>query len=74
VSYGCRWIDFKYILVTHADEDGFTTVQTMCFNTDLSTREKPAHGQHFKPSLAVPFLIPLYSHKKMGWYIRKRGP
>ena len=74
MSYSRRWIDLQDILVTHADEDGFTTIQATSVDTDLSTREKPAHGQHFESSLAVPLLVPLYSHKIMGRYIRKRRP
>src|SRR5262245_48926395 len=74
MSHGRRWIDFQDILVTHADENGLPTIQATGVDTDLSTREEPAHGQHFEPSLAVPILVPLYSHKIMGRYIRKRRP
>ncbi len=74
VSHGRRWIHFQDILVPHTDEDGLSTIQATGVDTDLSTREKPAHGQHFESSLAVPLLVPLYSHKKMGRYIRKRRP
>ena len=74
MSHGRRWIDFQDILVPHADEDRLPTIQATGVDTDLSTREKPAHGQHFDSSLAVPLLVPLYSHKIMGRYIRKRRP
>jgi len=74
MSHGRRWIDFQDILVTHADENGLPTIQATGVDTDLSTREEPAHGQHFEPSLTVPLLVPLYSHKIMGRYIRKRRP
>src|SRR5262244_4510607 len=74
MSHGRRWIDFQDILVTHADENGLPTIQATGVDTDLSTREEPAHGQHFEPSLAEPILAPLYSHKIMGRYIRKRRP
>jgi len=74
MSYGRRWINFQNIPVTHADEDGLPTIQATSVDTDLSTREEPAHGQHFESSLAVPLLVPLYSHKMMGRYIGKRCP
>ena len=74
MSHGRCWIDFQDILVPHTDEDGFPTIQATGVDMDLSTREKPAHGQHFESSLAVPLLLPLYSHKIMGRYIRKRRP
>jgi hypothetical protein len=59
---GRRWIDFQDFLVPHADEDGLPTIQATGFDTDLGTRKKPAHGQHFDSSLAVPLLVPIYSH------------
>jgi len=74
MSHGRRWIDFQDILVTHADEDGFPTIQATSVDTDLSPREEPAHGQHFESSLSVPLLVALYSHKIMGRYIGKRRP
>ena len=74
MSHGRRWIDFQDMLVPHADEDGLPAIQTMGVNTDLGTREEPAHGQRFESSLAVPLLVPLYSHKIMGRYIRKWRP
>jgi len=74
MSYGRRWIDFEDLFITHADEDGLTTIQAASVDTDLRTREEPAHGQHFETSLAVPLLVPLYRHKIMGRHIRKRSP
>jgi hypothetical protein len=74
VSYDRRWINLQDLLVTHADEDGFTTIQTTGVDTDLRTREKPAHGKRFKSSLAVPLLFPIDAHKIMGRYIRKGRP
>jgi len=74
MSHGRRWIDFEDTLVPHTDEDGLPTIQATGVDTDLSTREEPAHGQRFEPSLTVPLLVPLYSHKIMGWYIRKGRP
>ncbi len=74
MSHGRRWIDFQYILVPHTDEDGLPTIQAAGVDTDLRTREKPAHGQHFDSSLAVPLLVSVYGHKIMGRYIRKRRP
>jgi hypothetical protein len=44
MSYGRRWVNFQDLLVTHADEDGFTTIQAPSVDTDLRTREEPAHG------------------------------
>ena len=74
MSHGRRWIDFQDMLVPHADDDRLSTIQATGVDTDLTTREKPAHGQHFDSSLAVPLLVPLYSHKIVGRYIRKRRP
>ncbi len=74
VSHGRRRIDFQDILVPHADKDGFSTIQTTGIDTNLSSREKPAHGQHLDPSLAVPLLLPLYGHQMMSRYIGKRRP
>lgn len=74
MSNGRRWIDFQDILVPHADKDGLPTIQATGFDSDLGTRKKPAHGQHFDSSLAVPLLVPIYSHKVIGRYIRKRRP
>ena len=74
MSYGRWWIDFEDLLVTHADADGLPTIQATGVDMDLRTREEPAHGQHFDSSLAVPLLVPLYSHKIMGRYIRKWRP
>jgi hypothetical protein len=69
-----RWIDFQDILVPHADVDWLATIQAMGVDTDLSTGKQPAHGQHLNSSLAIPLLAPVYSHKIMGRYIRKRSP
>src|SRR5262249_28757189 len=44
MSHGRRWIDFQDILVTHTDENGLPTIQATAVDTDLSTREEPAHG------------------------------
>jgi hypothetical protein len=44
MPHGRRWIDFQDMLVPHADEDRLPTIQAMGVNTDLSTREEPAHG------------------------------
>ena len=74
MSHGRRWIDLQDMLVPHADHDGLPTIQAMGVNTDLSTREKPAHGQRFQASLAVPLLVAVDRHKIMGRYIRKRRP
>ena len=74
VSYGRCWIDFEDLFITHADEDGFPTIQATSVYADLRAREEPAHGQHFETSLAVPLLFPLDRHKMMGRYIRKRRP
>jgi len=62
VSYGCWWIDFEDLLVTHADADGLPAIQAMGIDMDLRTREKPAHGQHFESSLTVPLLFPIDRH------------
>ena len=74
MSYGRWWIDFEDLCVTHTDTDGLPTVQATGVDLNLSTREKPAHGQHFYSSLAVPLLFPLYGHKVLGRHIGKRGP
>jgi hypothetical protein len=74
MSHDRRWIGFQDILALQADEDGLPTIQATGVDTDLSTRIKPAHGCRFESSLAVPLLVPLYSHKIMGRYIRKRRP
>jgi len=44
VSHGRLWIDFQDMIVPHADEDGLPTIQATGVDTDLSTREEPAHG------------------------------
>ena len=74
VSHGRRWIDFEDFFVTHADEDGLSTIQTTSVDTNLRTGEEPAHGKHFESSLPIPLLLPSYGHKIMGRYIRKRRP
>ena len=74
MSYGRRRIDFQDLLVTHADKDGFTTIQTTRVDTDFFTGEEPAHGQHFESSLAIPLLLPVDRYKIMGRYIRKGRP
>jgi len=74
VSHGRRWIDFEDILVTHADEDGLPTIQATSVDTDLSTREEPAHGQHFDSSLSVPLLFPLDRYTMMCRHVGKRRP
>ena len=74
MSYGRWWIDFDDLLVTHTDADGLPTIQATGVDTYLRAGEKPAHGQHFDSSLAVPLLVPLYGHKIMGRYIRKWRP
>jgi hypothetical protein len=74
MSYSRRRVNFQDLLVTHPYEDGFTTIQTPSVDTDLRTREEPAHGQRFESSLAVPLLFPPYGHKIMGRHIRKRRP
>ncbi|MGZ6209248.1 MAG: hypothetical protein ACXWL9_03765, partial [Syntrophales bacterium] len=62
MSYGRLRINFQYLVVTHANEDRFATIQATSVYTDLCSREKPAHGQHFESSLAVPLLLSFYSH------------
>ena len=74
MSHRRRWIDFQDMLVPHADDDGFPTIQATGVDTDLGPREKPAHGQRFESSLAVPLLVPLDRHKIMGRYVRKWRP
>jgi len=74
MSHGRRRVDFQDFLIPHTNEDGFATIQAAGVNTDLSTRKKPAHGQHFKSSLAIPLLLPLYSDKIIRRHIRKRRP
>ena len=74
MSYGCWRSDFDDLLVTHADADGLPTIQATGVDMDLCTREKPAHGQHFESSLAVPLLFPLDRHKIVGRHIGKRRP
>lgn len=44
MSHRRRWIDFEDTLVPHTDEDGLPTIQATGVDTDLSTREEPAHG------------------------------
>ena len=44
MSHRRRWIDFQDFLVPHTDEDGLPTIQATRVDTDLSTREEPAHG------------------------------
>jgi len=66
VSYRRRWIDFQDVVVPHADKDRLSTIQATGIDTNLSTREKPAHGQHLDPSLAVPLLLPVYGHQVMS--------
>ena len=74
VSHGRRWIDFQDMLVPHANEDGLPTIQAIGFDTDLSTREEPAHGQHFDSSLSVPLLFPLDRYTIMCRHVGKRRP
>ena len=74
MSHGRRWIDFQDILVPHADDDGFPTIKATGVYTDLGTGKKPAHGQRFESSLAVPLLFPFDGHKIMGRYIGKWRP
>ena len=74
MSYSCWWSDFKDLLVTHADADGLPTIQATGVDMDLRTREKPAHGQRFESSLAVPLLCLLDRHKIVGRHIGKRRP
>jgi hypothetical protein len=56
------------------DEDGLPTIQATGIDTDLRTREKPAHGQHFDPSLSVPLLFPLDRYTVMCRNVGKRCP
>ena len=44
MSHRRRWIDFQDFLVPHTDEDGLPTIQATRLDTDLSSREEPAHG------------------------------
>jgi hypothetical protein len=74
VSYGRWWIDFEYLIVTHADADGLPAIQATGVDMDLHTREKPAHGQHLDSSLSVPLLFPLDSYTIMCRYVGKRSP
>ncbi len=39
VSYGRWWIDFEYLLVTHADADGLPAIQATGVDPDLHIRE-----------------------------------
>ena len=41
---GCRWVHFQYLIVPHADEDGFSTIQAIAVDTHLSAGKEPAHG------------------------------
>ncbi len=41
---GRRWIHFQDLLVPHADQDGFSTIQATRVDADLSAGKKPAHG------------------------------
>jgi hypothetical protein len=35
-------------------------------DANLFAREKPAHGQRFQASLAIPFLLAVYRDKVLG--------
>ncbi len=74
VPHGRRWGDLEYILVPHAYRDGFAAIQAAGIDADLSAGEKPAHGQRFDPSLAVPFLLSPYRDEKVGRHVGKRRP
>lgn len=67
-------MDLHNIRVPHADKYGLSAVQTAGIDTDLGTREEPAHVQHFKTSLAIPLLPSFYGNEKMRRHIRKRRP
>jgi hypothetical protein len=68
------WIDFEDFLVPHTDMDGLPAVKAVGVDMDLRTRKEPAHGQHFDPSLSVPFLLPIDCYTMMCRYVGERCP
>ena len=39
-----RWFYFQNLLVLHADEDRFSTIQAVGIDSDLGAGKEPAHG------------------------------
>ena len=71
----CCWgVDFQDVFVTQADADGLAAIEAAGIDADLNTGVKPAHGQRFEPSLAVPLLLPPYRYQIVGRYVGKRSP
>ncbi len=67
-------IDFENSIISHPQENWLPTIQATRIYAYLGAGKKPAHGQRFQASLAVPLLLPPYGDEVMGGHIRKRCP
>jgi hypothetical protein len=74
MRHGGWRIDFEDFVVTHTDPDGLPAIKAVAVDTDFSAGKEPAHGQHFDPSLSVPFLLPVDRDTMMGRHVRKWRP
>ncbi len=66
----------QHLLVSHFNNNGFSTVQTRCLDPDGLTWKEPANRQRLKASLGEPLLLAVDRNPVLGRLVvegRKRG-
>ncbi len=66
-------VNFQDLFIAHADDDRVAAIEAGGIDADFLAGEKPAHGQRFKPSLAVPLLDAIDAHPVLGGEVGEGG-